>query len=80
VGFASARRSSELAAIKVKHLEPGERGIRLTLPVSKGERGGLTTGMDRGVHPIRLKQLGQHKSYAVLCEYLELGDPSTGTR
>jgi hypothetical protein len=35
----------------------------------------LSTGMDRGVHPTRLKQLGRHKSYAVLDAYLELGDP-----
>ena len=39
------------------------------------KRGALTTGMERGVHPTRLKQLGRHKSYAVLDEYLELGDP-----
>ena len=39
------------------------------------KRGALTTGMDRGVHPTRLKQLGRHESYAVLDEYLELGDP-----
>ena len=39
------------------------------------KRGAMTTGMDRGVHPTRLKQLGRHKSYAVLDEYLELGDP-----
>jgi hypothetical protein len=32
--------------------------------------------MDSGVHPTRLKQLGRHKSYAALDEYLELGDPS----
>ena len=38
------------------------------------KRGALTTGMDRGVHPTRLKQLGRHKSYAVLDDYLELGD------
>ena len=31
--------------------------------------------MERGVHPTRLKQLGRHKSYAVLDTYLELGDP-----
>ena len=40
VGFAGALRRAELAAIKVRHLEPGERGIRLTLLVSKGKRGG----------------------------------------
>ena len=39
------------------------------------KRGALTSGMDRGAHPTRLKQLGRHKSYAVLDEYLELGDP-----
>ena len=39
------------------------------------KRGALTTGIDRGVHPTRLKQLGRHKSYAVLDDYLELGDP-----
>ena len=169
VGFAGALRRAELAAIRVDYLEPRERGLRLTLPRSKGDRtgsgitiaipygvtelcpvralrrwqdaagitegavfrriwqpptrrkpgeaplpcpvvgsaaidagtvarivkaraaaagfdpralgghslkrGALTTGMDRGVHPTRLKQLGRHKSYAVLDEYLELGDP-----
>jgi site-specific recombinase XerC len=169
VGFAGALRRAELAAIRVDHIEPRERGLRLTLPRSKGDRtgsgvtvaipygatelcpvralrrwqdaagitegavfrriwrpptrrkrgeaplpcpvvghaaidagtvariikaraaaagfdpralgghslkrGALTTGMDRGVHPTRLKQLGRHKSYAVLDEYLELGDP-----
>jgi integrase len=169
VGFAGALRRAELAAIRVEHLEARERGLRLTLPRSKGDRtgsgvtvalpygatelcpvralrrwqdaagitegavfrriwrpptrrkpgeaprpcpvvgtavidagtvarivkaraaaagfdpralgghslkrGALTTGMDRGVHPTRLKQLGRHKSYAVLDDYLELGDP-----
>ena len=41
-------------------------------------RGALSTGMDRGVHPTRLKQLGRHKTYAVLDVYLELGDPFEG--
>ncbi len=168
VGFAGALRRAELAAIQVEHLEERERGLRLTLPRSKGDllgkgvtvalpygvtehcpvralrrwlkaggitagpvfrriwqtparflapgqaptyvvgtaaiqpitvarivqsraaavgfdgakmgghslkRGALTTGMERGVHPTRLKQLGRHKSYAVLDEYLELGEP-----
>jgi site-specific recombinase XerC len=167
VGFAGALRRAELAAIRVEHLESRERGLRITLPRSKGDRSGrgvivaipygttelcpvralrrwqdaagiaggavyrriwlpprgrrglaaplprigteaidagtvarilkvraaaagfdpasiaghslkrgaLTTGMDRGVHPTRLKLLGRHKSYAVLDEYLELGDP-----
>jgi site-specific recombinase XerC len=170
VGFAGALRRAELAAIRLDHIETRERGLRLTLPHSKGERSGrgvtvaipygstelcpvralrrwldvsgitegpvfrriwlqptgrdgrqpplprlgseaidprtvarvlqaraaaagfdpaalgghslkrgaLTTGMDRGVHPTRLKQLGRHKSYAVLDEYLELGDPFEG--
>ena len=173
VGFAGALRRSELAAVRVEHLDARQRGLRLTLPRSKGERAGkavavaipygttalcpvralrrwqaaagieegalfrriwqpptrakpgagllptsrpafvvgtealdprtvarivqkravaaghgrhdlgghslkrgaLTTGMDRGVHPTRLKRLGRHKSYNVLDEYLEAGDP-----
>ena len=169
VGFAGALRRAELAAIRVEHLEARDRGLRLTLPRSKGERtgravtvplpygdtslcpvralrrwqeaagitegalfrriwsppkgprsregllpcpvvgraaidpgavgrivkaraaaagfdpaelgghslkrGAMTTGMDRGIHPTKLKQLGRHKSYAVLDEYLEFGDP-----
>jgi hypothetical protein len=39
------------------------------------KRGALSSGMERGIHPTRLKQLGRHKSYAVLDVYLELGDP-----
>jgi len=42
------------------------------------KRGAMTTGMDQGVHPTRLKRLGRHKSYAVLDEYLEAGDPFEG--
>lgn len=42
------------------------------------KRGVMTTELDRGVHPTRLKQLGRHKSYAVLDEYLEFGDPFEG--
>jgi site-specific recombinase XerC len=167
VGFAGALRRSELAAIQLEHLEMRERGLRLTLPRSKGERtgksvtvpipygatelcpvralrrwqdaaaitegavfrriwvpalarpgeapplprigrdaidarsvariiqtraeaagfergalgghslkrGAMTTGMDRGIHPTHLKRLGRHRSYAVLDEYLEHGDP-----
>ena len=37
------------------------------------KRGALTTGMDRGVHPAKLKRLGRHKSFDVLGEYLEFG-------
>ncbi len=39
------------------------------------KRGALTTGMEQGIHPTRLKQLGRHKSYNVLDEYLEFGEP-----
>lgn len=169
-GFAGALRRSELAAIRIEYLEATPRGLRLTLPVSKGERtgkavtvplpygshglcpvraigawrtaasitegplfrrlwatpaagagaaarpprlgsqpidartvarivqarataagyppgalgghslkrGALTTGMDQGVHPARLKRLGRHRSYAVLDEYLEHGDAFEG--
>lgn len=38
------------------------------------KRGALTTGMRLGVHPAKLKQLGRHKSFDVLGEYLEFGD------
>jgi integrase len=168
VGFVGALRRAELAAILVEHLEWRERGLRVMLPVSKGDpdgkgvvvavpygstglcpvralkrwqdaagiaggplfrriwappprggvprpltvgydpidprtvarivqaraaaagydatalgghslkRGAMTTGMDRGVHPTRLKRLGRHKSYAVMDEYLEFGDPFEG--
>ena len=170
LGFAGALRRAELAAIRVEHLEPCDRGLRLTLPQTKGERtgrsvivaipygttdlcpvralrqwqlaaditegplfrriwtpprgrsghntplprignmaidagtvariiqaraasagfdpaalgghslkrGALSTGMDRGIHPTRLKQLGRHKNYAVLDVYLEVGDPFEG--
>ncbi|MDD2878649.1 MAG: site-specific integrase [Acidiphilium sp.] len=168
VGFAGALRRSELAAIRIEHLEATTRGIRLTLPQTKGEqtqavtvplpygdtglcpvraierwqaaatltsgplfrriwlppqrwttalaheppamrlgttaltaqsialivqhramiagfgrrdlgghslkRGALTSGMEAGAHPARLKRLGRHKSYAMLGEYLEFGD------
>ena len=165
VGFAGALRRSELAAIRADHLEATDRGIRLTLPQTKGEqttavtvplpygdtelcpvralalwqeaagisagpvfrriwlpphqgpgappplprigsaaitpqtvaqiiqvravaagfkrrdlgghslkRGALTTGMECGVHPAKLKRLGRHKSFDVLGEYLEFGD------
>ena len=35
------------------------------------KRGVLTTGMDRGVHPAKLKRLGRHKSFDTLGKYLE---------
>lgn len=42
-GFAGALRRSELAAIRAEHLEPTERGLRLTLPVSKGSQANAVT-------------------------------------
>jgi hypothetical protein len=38
------------------------------------KRGALTTGMDRGVHPAKLKRLDRHKSFEAVGEYLEFGD------
>ncbi len=171
VGFAGAFRRAELAAIRTENIEVRDRGLRVTLPRSKGERAGktltvalpygatslcpvralrrwqdaagikegavfrriwtppsrrkakgplpfptvgfeaidsgsvarivkrraaaagydqdvfsghnltrgaMTTGMDHGVHPTKLKRLGRHKSYNVLDEYLEAGDPFEG--
>jgi integrase len=168
VGFAGALRRAELAFIRLEHLEKTPRGLRLTLPQTKGaqttavvvplpygetelcpvraldrwlsaagvtagpvfrrlwrarrntpespapprlgrealtpraiaeliqaravaagfrrrelgghslKRGALTTGMERGIHPARLKRLGRHKSFDVLGEYLEFGDPFEG--
>ncbi|MBO1326189.1 site-specific integrase [Acetobacter sp. TBRC 12305] len=39
------------------------------------KRGALTTGMQAGAHPVKLKRLARHSSYAALGDYLELGDP-----
>jgi site-specific recombinase XerC len=38
------------------------------------KRGAMTTGMDANVHPARLKRLGRHRTYAVMGEYLEMGN------
>src|SRR5271156_663855 len=43
VGFAGALRRSELAAIRLEHLEKTDRGIRLTLPHSKGAQDSALT-------------------------------------
>ena len=43
VGFAGALRRSELAAIRLEHLERTDRGIRLTLPHSKGAQDSAVT-------------------------------------
>lgn len=42
------------------------------------KRGALTTAMERGEHPVRLKGLGRHKTFNVLGEYMEVGDPFEG--
>ncbi len=51
VGFAGALRRSELAGIRVEHLEERGRGLHLTLPHSKGERTGkgITVALPYGV-------------------------------
>jgi integrase len=38
------------------------------------KRGALTTGMQGGAHPAKLRRLGRHKSFDMLGEYLEFGD------
>ena len=43
VGFAGALRRSELAAIRVEHLEKTERGLRLTIPHTKGLQAAAVT-------------------------------------
>jgi len=42
------------------------------------KRGTVTTGMDRGVHPTKLKRLGRHKSFKVIDEYFDAGEPFEG--
>ena len=50
VGFAGAFRRSELARIAVEHLEECEHGLRITLPLSKGDRArqGVLVGIPYG--------------------------------
>jgi hypothetical protein len=48
--------------------------------VGTASSGALTTGMDRGEHPAKLKRLGRHKSFDVLGEYLEFEDLLKGIR
>jgi hypothetical protein len=38
----------------------------------------MTTGTDLDMRPTKLKRLGRHKSYAVMDEYLEVGDAFEG--
>lgn len=51
LGFCGAFRRSELAAIRVEDLEECEHGLRITLPVSKGDRArkGVVVGIPYGV-------------------------------
>jgi integrase len=58
--------------VKARATEAGFRGRDFGGHSLK--RGALTTGMDRGEHPAKLKRLGRHKSLDVLGEYLEFGD------
>ena len=39
------------------------------------KRGALSAGMELGAHAAQLKRLGRHKSFDVLGEYLEFGNP-----
>jgi integrase len=50
VGFAGAFRRSELARIRIEHLEETEHGLRITLPLSKGDRAmkGTVVGIPYG--------------------------------
>ena len=50
IGFAGAFRRSELARIAVEHVEETEHGLRVTLPVSKGDRAskGVVVGIPYG--------------------------------
>jgi integrase len=43
VGFAGALRRSELAAIRIEHLEQSERGLRLTIAQTKGSQAAAVT-------------------------------------
>jgi hypothetical protein len=74
-----ATRHLRRAAIRYLHFIAGlpvpTAEARVTETMAGLKHGAMTTGMDRGVHPTRLKQLGRHKTYAVLDTYLEFGDP-----
>lgn len=43
------------------------------------KRGALTTSMDRGVHPTKLKRLGRHKSFDLLGNFSNTVICSRGT-
>jgi integrase len=50
LGFAGAFRRAELARIAIEHIEETEHGLRITLPVSKGDRAlqGVQVGIPYG--------------------------------
>jgi len=73
VGFAGALRRSELAAIRLEHLEKTDRGIRLTLPHSKGAQDSAVTvplpgprpgGLAAGCRPHRRPGISAHLAAA----------------
>lgn len=72
IGSQSITPWSVAAIVKTRAAEAGFKGRDFGGHSLK--RGALTTGMDRGEHPARLKRLGRHKSFDVLGEYLEFGD------
>jgi hypothetical protein len=56
VGFAGVLRRPELAVIRLEHLEKTDRGIRLTLPHSKGiQSTAPDRGYDRKFKPLALR-------------------------
>jgi hypothetical protein len=57
---------------------PGPASTPRVLGGHNLKRGVLNTGMDRNIHPTCLKQVGRHKTYAVLDAYLKLDDPFEG--
>ena len=63
VGFTGALRRSELAAIRFQQLEKTDRGIRLTLPQTKGEQTDAVTAPlpygDTELCPVRALELWQ---------------------
>ncbi len=63
IGFAGALRRSELAAIRFEQLENTDRGIRLTLPQTKGEQADAVTVPlpygDTELCPVRALELWQ---------------------
>ena len=88
VGFAGALRRSELAAIRFDHLEKTDRGIRLTLPQTKGEQTDAVTvppalwryGALSGACARRLAACGGPRGWAGVPEDLAAAAAEVGSR